>query len=159
MTMRRDVQVLRGLCRLGVAAMIAACSDGSGPGFGTCPQTGEFGNFGCARVVGVARSQDGTPLAGVHVSLSPVEDTGQFDVPVDETDATGAYSLEMHDYSFSETGEPTPDTVAANIHGYLLKDPLSTPSFGGPVPVKLKFVPVGELPEEVEADITINVTP
>ncbi|HZN98181.1 MAG TPA: carboxypeptidase-like regulatory domain-containing protein [Gemmatimonadales bacterium] len=138
-------------------AMIAACSDGSGPAFGTCRQTGEFGNYGCAKVEGVARSPAGAPLAGVQVTLSAAENSGAFDAPVDETDETGSYSLEMHDYGGSPSGGPTSDTVAANLYAYHLTDPLSTPSLGGPVPVQLTFVPLGELPEVVEVDITIDV--
>jgi hypothetical protein len=72
-------------------AMFAACSDGSGLGFGTCPQTGEFANFGCAKVEGVVRDQAGT---------------NRFDSPTHTTDATGAYSLEIHDYGFGSRHGP-----------------------------------------------------
>jgi hypothetical protein len=158
MKIHLDARVLRLSFLCSAMAMIASCSDGSGPAFGTCQQTGEFSNFGCARVEGVARSPAGTPLAGIEVTLSPAVDVYWLDVPVAETDETGTYSLEMHDYKGAGTGGPTPDTVAANLYAYHLTDPLSTPSFGGPVPVKLTFVPVGELPQVVEMDITIDLT-
>jgi hypothetical protein len=38
-----------------------------------CPQTREFGNYGCARASGVVLDQAGDPVAGVHISLRPHE--------------------------------------------------------------------------------------
>jgi hypothetical protein len=135
-----------------------ACSDGTGTPFGTCPHTGEFANFGCARVEGIVRDTAGLPVSGVEVTLSPV-DSSWFDTPVDRSDARGEFSLEMHDYEVLRDVHPIQDTVLADLRGMLLTDPLSTPSFAGPVRVKLKFVPVGEIPDVVEADLTINPAP
>jgi hypothetical protein len=142
-------------------AMIAACSDGSGPAFGTCPQTYEFGNFGCARVEGVVRDQTGTPLANARVTLTPVDEaTNSFDSPMHDTDSTGRYSLEIHDYGFGGRTVPPADPVPMNLRAFLL--PESSEDLiraSDVIPVNLKFAPVGELPEVLEMDITIDVTP
>jgi hypothetical protein len=141
-------------------AMFAACSDGSGPGFGTCPQTGEFANFGCAKVEGVVRDQAGTPLANAWVTLTPADEvTNTFDSPTHTTDATGAYSLEIHDYGFGSRHAPPADPVPMNLRASLLPDSPEDVMPTSVVPVSLKFVPVGELPEILAIDITIDVSP
>jgi hypothetical protein len=138
--------------------MIAACSDGTGPAFG-CPQTTEFGNFGCARVKGVVRYADGSPVANARVTLTPAEGvTNSFDSPSDDTDATGMYSLEIHDYGGEGRHEPPPDPVAMNLRAFLLTGSPEEPApMSDLIPVSLQFAPVGEMPEVAEMDITIDV--
>jgi hypothetical protein len=159
MRLQLGKRALHRIAQCAAAAMLAACSDGSGPGFGTCPQTYEFGNFGCAKVEGVVRDVTGNPIAGARVSLTPAEDTpNTFDSPMDNTDASGAYSLEIHDYGTAGRDGPPPEPVAMNLRAFLTtgEDP---PPMSDLIPVSLEFAPVGELPEVLEVDITINLTP
>jgi hypothetical protein len=142
------------LCYLGLSAItvIAACSEGSGPGSDACPQTYEFGNFGCARVRGLVRNAAGEGVAGARVSLGPPSEAPNFfDAPFAETDATGLYSLEIHHYGPSPTGGS--DTVSMYLRAFL-------PSTGAPIGdsmlVELRFAPVGEVPQVLEADITLD---
>jgi hypothetical protein len=155
-THRRGVLRRTGL--YAATTVLVSCSDGSGPGSGTCPQTYEFGNFGCARVEGVVRDAAGTPLANVRVSLSPVEEVpNTFDAPRHDTDATGAYSLEIHDYG---SDGPPPDPVPMNLRAFLLTGSPEEPAPASDlIPVNMQFAPVGELPEVLEVNITINVSP
>src|SRR4051812_37399999 len=100
------------LCSMLIAG--ASCSDGSGPNPDACPQTFEFGNFGCARVQGTVRNSAGQAIAGARVSLVPFEGDNSYDFPVFDTNATGFYSLEIHRY-----GPPaitTADTVQMYLH-------------------------------------------
>ncbi|HEX2281645.1 MAG TPA: carboxypeptidase-like regulatory domain-containing protein [Thermomicrobiales bacterium] len=152
------------LLRLGLHAATAAsvsCSDGSGPVSGTCPQTFEFGNVGCARVEGVVRDAAGTPLANARVSLFPADEVpNSFDSPSDDTDATGAYSLEIHDFGGDGRDAPPSEPVPMNLRAFLLT---GSPEEPGPasdlIPVNLQFAPVGEVPEVLQVDITIDVGP
>lgn len=158
--MRFCVPVLRRLRLCAAGAVIAACSDGSGPALGTCPQTGEFANFGCARLEGVVRDQAGTPLANARVTFTPSEEVNNtFDSAMHDTDTTGSYSLEVHDYGF-EDREPPAEPVPMNLRAFLLPDsPADLIRTSDIIPVSLKFAPVGELPEVLKVDITIDVTP
>jgi hypothetical protein len=157
-THRREVLRRTGL--YAATAVLVSCSDGSEPGSGTCPQTYEFGNFGCARVEGVVRDAAGAPLGNVRVVLSLAEEVpNSFDTPVHDTDATGAYALEIHDYGSDGRHAPPPDPVPMNLQAFLLtgspEDPAPSSDL---IPVNLQFAPVGELPEVLEVNITINVS-
>jgi len=139
-------------------ALLAGCSDGSGPNPGTGPQTSEFGNFGCARVEGVVRDASGAPLANARVSLTPAEGVPDtFDSAFDNTDAVGRYSLEIHDLG-GEGEHPASEPVSMNLQAALLTGESLIPT-SDLVPVSLKFSAVGEVPEVAKADITIQVNP
>lgn len=141
-------------------AVLLSCSDGSGPGFGTCPQTYEFGNLGCARVEGVVRDAAGTPIANVRVHIHPAEGvSNSFDGPMHVTDATGAYSLEIHDYGAPGHHEPPADPVPMNLLAFLTGTSEEPGPSSGLIPVSLQFAAVGELPEVLEQDITIDLSP
>ena len=153
--------LLRRLRFCAAGAVIAACSDGSGPALGTCPQTGEFANLGCARVEGVVRDANGSPISNARVTLTPADGVPEsFDTPMHDTDATGTYSLEIHDYGFdgrvASPGDPVPMNLRASRLPDLPEDPIRTSDV---IPVNLKFAPVGELPEVLQVDITIDMTP
>jgi hypothetical protein len=139
-------------------ALLAGCSDSSDANPGSCPQTFEFGNFGCARVEGVVRDASGAPLAKARVGLTPAEGVpNTFNSPSDETDAAGNYSLEIHDLG-GEGEHPAPDPVPMNLRAALLTGESFAPT-SDLVPVSLKFSAVGEVPEVAMVDITIPVTP
>ena len=142
------------------AVLIAACSNGSDPADEACPQTIEFGNIGCARVEGVVRYADGTPVVGARVSLMAADGSTSFDTPLDDSDAKGAFSLEIHDYGFDGRHEPRPDPVAMNLRAQLLGGTPENPAPASDlVPVNLKFSALGEVPEVTSQNISIDVTP
>jgi hypothetical protein len=152
------------LRRTGLSAattVLLGCSDGSGPGFGTCPQTYEFGNVGCARVQGVVRDEAGTPLADVRVHIHPVEGgPDSFDGPMHVTNVTGAYSLEIHDFGARFGGqEPRTDPVPMNLLAFLTGTSEEPVPSSGLIPVTLRFAAVGEVPEVLVVDITIDTSP
>jgi hypothetical protein len=142
-----------------VIALLAGCSDGSGPDSGGCPQTYEFGNFGCARVEGVVRDTAGTPIANASVVLLPADGVpNTFNSPARDTDAHGNYSLEIKDYG-GEGVHPLPEPVPMNLRAYLLDPAVENAVVIASelVPVTLRFAPVGETPEVARVDITIPV--
>lgn len=136
--------------------LLASCSDGIEPTNGACPQTYEFANFGCARVQGVVRDTAGNPIAQARVTVSPSDGVSNtFDSPAHDTEASGVYSLEIHDY---DSGGPQPEPVLMSVRAFLLTgSPENTAPVSDVVPVNLKFAPVGELPEVQTVDITINL--
>jgi hypothetical protein len=140
-----------GLCSL--LAALAACSDGPGPGSDACPQTFEFGNFGCARIRGTVRNGAGQPLIGAQVSVVPPSGTpNSYDSPFVDTDATGLYSIEIHQYASPDTIQAA-DTVPMYLRAFLPSD--GSP-IGDSVLVQMIFAPVDSMPNVVEADITLD---
>ena len=142
---------LRTLVLLFVCSATAGCSDGTGPA-GGCHQTAEFANVGCARIQGTVRNSAGVALAGARVSLSPLPGApNPYDSPSMDTDATGVYALEIHNYSASPA--TFPDTVSMYVRAFRLNT--QTP-IGDSVLVDMIFVPVGVVPEVVKSDLTLN---
>jgi hypothetical protein len=140
-----------GLCSL--TALIAGCSDGTTAGAEACRQTYEFANFGCARVQGTARNAAGEPLARVALSLRPVSDEGTtYDSPFQETDETGTFSLEIHNYAPSAFDSPV-DTVPMYLFAFVIG---AEPSSVDTTLLNMIFAAVGDVPEVIETDITIE---
>jgi len=145
--------MLRRLALFGIAVFLSACSDGPGPVSDACPQTYEFGNLGCARVQGVVRDAGGNPVAGARLTMFPPEGTPNlYDTPMDDTEADGSYSLEIHDHGGPDLA---PSPVPMYLYAALLGDvgPIAPDSHL----VNLEFAPVGEVPEVLQADITLNL--
>src|SRR2546427_7063136 len=80
------------------AALLLACHLGDQRDARACPQTGEFGNYGCAVVEGAVVGARGQPLGGVAVAPGPSADGGQFDTPFHYTDASGRFELRLTRY-------------------------------------------------------------
>jgi hypothetical protein len=119
-----------------------------------CPQTREFGNFGCARATGVVVDQGGEPLAGVHVLLRPHEADG-IDVGGMETGSDGRFALEVHDFEGNDLAAGERDTMAFVI---LAAFPVTT-SFlvRDSVIIDGELAPVGERPHPMETSFTFTV--
>ena len=101
----------------------------------------------------MVRNTAGTPLAGARVSLSPLSGApNPYDSPSFDTDATGRYSLEIHNYGASSPAT-TPDTVPMYVRAFLLNTP--TP-IGDSVLVDMIFAPVGVEPEVVKVDFAFH---
>src|SRR5207244_11251651 len=77
------------------AALLLACHLGDRRDARACPQTGEFGNYGCAVVEGAVVGARGQPLGGVAVAPGPSADGGPFDTPFHYTDASGRLELRL----------------------------------------------------------------
>jgi hypothetical protein len=150
--MKRSRHFLRDIALCSITALIAGCSDGTGPA-GGCPQTSEFANFGCARIRGTVRNPAGVALAGARVSLTPPPGApNPYDSPSVDTDARGLYALEIHDYG-PPPATTSPDTVPMYVRAFLLSG--QAPS-GDSVLVNVIFAPVGAVPEVVEVDFALD---
>ena len=119
-----------------------------------CPQTREFGNYGCARASGVVLDQAGEPLAGVQVSLRPHEESG-FDVGATVTGSDGLFALEVHDFEGNDLAAGERDTLEFFV---LATFPVTT-SFllQDSVTVAGELAPVGERPQAIETSFTLTV--
>jgi hypothetical protein len=119
-----------------------------------CPQTSEFGNFGCARANGVVLDQAGDPLTGVRVSLRP-HDEGGFDVGTMETGSDGRFALEVHDFEGNDPASGERDTMTFVI---LAAFPVTTSILvRDSVIIDGELAPVGERPQPIEASFTLTV--
>jgi hypothetical protein len=99
------------------------------------------------------RNAAGEPLAGVRLGIRPVADQGTtYDAPSDETDELGAYTLEIHNYDPSAFDSPV-DTVSMYVFAFVVG---AEPPRVDTTLVDMIFAPVGDVPEVVEADITID---
>jgi hypothetical protein len=136
---------------LSLAAVLACAGCGSTEpgGVARCPQTAEFGNFGCAVVAGTVRDAAGVPLAGAVVTLvPPTGDAQAYDTPLEVSGAQGEFRVEIHRF---EAPDPVPsaDTVPLYLRATLEVDPPAADS----VLVRAIFVPVDSIPRVVNADL------
>jgi hypothetical protein len=145
--------MLRSLRLCSVTVALVSCSEGTGTGSDACPQTFEFGNYGCARIQGTVRNAAGEPIQNARVSVGPPADVpNSYDSPSVDTDATGVYSLEIHQYGPPVTPKAA-DTVAMYLRAFLLSEGAPV---GDSLPVQMIFVPVGTVPDVTETDITLD---
>jgi hypothetical protein len=126
----------------------AACSDASDS---RCEQTYEFGNYGCADVVGRLVDRNDEPLGGVEYGVvnreRELESRFNTNVIPATPDSLGNFRLRITRYLL--IGPPTtPDTGSVWLIGSM------RPPFPGPDPgirdsvlVTLQFAPIGGVPE------------
>jgi hypothetical protein len=145
----------RGWSRLVLLTGVLGCSDDSGPSAGNvCPQTFEFGNFGCARVAGTIRDAAGQPLPGVVVTLTaPAEADNAYDFPSATTAAAGTYALEVHRFDQPAILRAA-DTVPLRVRAVVpdqseLRDSML---------IDVIFVPVDSVAQTVEVDLVLTST-
>jgi hypothetical protein len=141
---------------LAAIMLLAACGNGAGPGDpDLCPQTFEFGNFGCARVAGTVRDGGGQPLGGVSVTLAPpVGGTNAFDSPSARTGADGSFALEAHRFDQPAVLKGA-DTIPMYLRGALMEEPTVRDS----ILLTVIVVPVDSIAQTVEADLVLAQTP
>jgi hypothetical protein len=138
------------------AACIAACTDESDP---YCPQTGEFGNYGCAEVTGLLIDRDDQPLGGTNYSVVnrelPFDSRFNTNVMPVTPGSDGSFRLRITRYLLVEP-PTTPDTGSVWIIG-AQRPPItsSEPGIRDSVLVTLQFAPVGAIPEPVQAVIRL----
>ena len=82
-----------------------------------CPKTYEFGNHGCADVVGQVLGSAGQPLGGITVSPRYRADIHGFDSPYRTTDPEGRFRLRLTRFSGLPPTEG-PDTVSVYIGAF-----------------------------------------
>ncbi len=135
------------------AALLLACHLGDQRDARACPQTGEFGNYGCAVVEGAVVGARGQPLTGVAVGPGQSADGGQFDTPFDYTDARGRFQLRLTRYV------PAPsDSASVWIHANVLPTPPEVVStIYDSALVRLLIAPVGHLPDTAHVSIVLQV--
>jgi len=135
------------------AALLLACHLGDQRDARACPQTGEFGNYGCAVVEGAVVGARGQPLGGVAVAPGPSADGGQFDTPFHYTDASGRFELRLTRYV------PAPsDSASVWIHANVLPTPPEVVStIHDSALVRLLIAPVGHLPDTAHVSIVLQV--
>ncbi len=109
----------------------------------SCPQTYEFGNYGCAIVQGRVVGAQNQPLGGISVGPVGGGDGERFGSAFVSTDRTGAFRVQLiqHLPSSSDSASvwiratviPTPAERVATIFDSAL--------------VHLRIVPVGQIPD------------
>lgn len=122
-----------------------------------CPQTYEFGNYGCAEIVGRLIAPDGGPARppgrpGPEISvsltqLSPVSAIASYTLVIRDT--TGTYRL--HAIRYFDRPPAGPDTITVQVRA-VWWDASSTASPEGFLPIlaadsavrQIRLVPVGE---------------
>ena len=147
--MNRSRSRLGGLA-LSATMALAACTE-SGPDeeLDRCPQTFEFGNFGCGRVRGTVRDGGGQPVSGALVTLvPPTETTMALDAPQATTGADGAFFLEIHRFDRSEVVKAA-DTLPMYLHGFVAEQVRDS------VLIDVIFVPVDSVARTVQADLIL----
>lgn len=123
---------------------------------GACPQTYEFGNFGCAEVRGQVLGSAGQPLRGVDVGPRYFAGTeGGYNTYYTTTDSAGRFSFRVT--RFSPRSAPVdPDTFSIYVRASVRPPP------GGAAPLamdstltRLTLAPLGSVP--VPAVVTIRL--
>jgi|SRR5205823_11003209 len=160
--MRRDLRVTvplppspwRRTLTLGVPLLLG-CSRGLTDSRDSriCPQTYEFGNYGCAAIEGQVLGVRSQPLAGISVGPRSSADGGQFNTPYASTDGNGRFQLHLTRYAHaaSESASvwiratviPTPAERVATIFDSVL--------------VGVRVAPVGQVPDTARVTLVLPV--
>jgi hypothetical protein len=136
----------------------AACDRDISQANATCEQTYEFGNYGCAEVVGRVIGSTGMPLdsAFIRPSFIPVISAGTYNMPSVRTDAEGRFRLRIH--RFGPRASPVmPDTFSIFVHAAVDYKPPATisPAYDSVLAV-LELAPIGSLPKPATVEIRLN---
>ncbi|MFN8580193.1 MAG: hypothetical protein U0163_04345 [Gemmatimonadaceae bacterium] len=135
---------LYGLVPLAALALMAACGAPAGVDTqeGICPQTHEFGNYGCARLVAVVTTAAGAP-AGIYLRAVPV-DTVLAGEPAGYvssfTDGSGMISMQLTWY----TNPPKSNALPYRL--FAMHPETAGPRAVDSTQVLLNFAPVGQRP-------------
>jgi hypothetical protein len=120
---------------------------------GTCPQTYEFGNYGCVVIEGQVVGARSQPLAGVSVGPRPSADGGQFNTPYSSTKDDGRFRLRLTRYA------PGPsDSASVWIRATVI--PPSTEGVAtifDSVLVRVRVAAVGEVPDTTHLTFVLPV--
>ena len=140
------------------AALLAGCSDGSSPDPDICPQTYEFGNYGCANVRGVVLEFTGTPRASamVRVRHSTYRESEAYGATLDWTDSEGRFTTRITRWERpADTSEP--DWVSLWVIAAVRRADASLDfTRADSVLVRAEVAPVGRAPQPVEMEIRLR---
>jgi len=128
--------------RLGISMLAAlwipllAC-DGSpsSPDDASCPQTYEFGNYGCALIEGQVTDASGSSLSGIDVGPVHLEGRDCCNTVFAETDVDGHYSFMIHRFA-----PPPADTTTMFVRA----SRRTHPRWKDSVRVVIRFAAVGD---------------
>ena len=136
-----------------VAGVVTGCNNPIDTDSRTCPQTYEFGNYGCVVFQGRVIGTQDQPLSGVSVGPRPSADGGQFNGFYVATDGNGEFQFRLHRYGLSSS-----DTVALWIRATVLpKLPEHVATIFDSVLVRVRVAPVGEIPDTGRVVIRLPV--
>lgn len=136
-------------------AVLLACSDPTGPD-SPCQQTFEFGNFGCAEVVGTVTGLSGQPLPGRPVFVKVIPHGASYSGGFVRADAQGRFRTRI--FRMTQPVTPlVPDTfsvwvVAIDLASAELPDPVD---IRDSVLRRLTLTPVGQRPVVAIADLAL----
>jgi len=119
----------------------------------TCPQTYEFGNYGCVVFAGRVIGTQDQPLTGVLVGPRPGADGGQFNGDLDATDANGHFQFRLSRFARSPS-ESASVWIRATVIP-TLGDSVAT--IFDSVLVRVRVAPVGQVPDTARLVIRLPV--
>ena len=121
---------------------------------GTCQQTGEFGNFGCAEVAGVVTDINGAPLANVRVEPTGFGGRSQFSGAAVTTGNDGIYSFRIVRF-----GQAYPPLALDTVTIYVLATRGLPPAAQREsTPVVVQVYPIGSVPKLARTNLVFHPT-
>ena len=118
-----------------------------------CPQTHEFGNYGCAAIEGGVLGARSQPLAGISVGPGVSADGGQFNTPYVTTDGTGRFQLRLTRYAHAMS-----ESASVWIHATVIPTPAErVATIFDSVLVRLRVASVGQVPDTAHVTIILPV--
>ena len=144
----------------GVAVILLGGREILGGDRDACRQTGEFGNYGCARVAGRVVGSAGQPLPGVNMSLreqsSTPETAGCYNPSFRKTDASGRFRVELTRYC--QRGAPNvPDTLTVVVYAARTTFAPGERPVADSATVVVTVARVGRVPPEPRLDFRLPV--
>jgi len=142
-------------------SLAMACGNEPTEELSLCFQTYEFGNTGCADVVGAVTDVRGSPVPGAYVGVTGSVDPARavtLSSGSTRTDSTGRYSERVIRFDGAPPAEG-PDTVSVWVRAFVAPAPEVPPGTPGPIDsviATLEFRPVGQTPLTTEV-VTIVV--
>lgn len=140
-------------------ALGLACSTPSDPGDPrACRQTYEFGNYGCADIIGRVVGDAGQPLAGVSIGprfLPDSVDAGSYNTVYTTTGADGRFTLRLHRFGRRRV-IPAPDTLSLYIEATIPPMHGAISAASDSILVQAALAPIGQVPRPATAEIQLD---
>ena len=135
---------------------LAGCSDGTGPQ-GVCPQTYEFGNYGCVVFSGRVLDGLGLPVAGVSVGPGEGADASAFNSMYATTGSDGTFSIRLTRMVPSPVAQ---DTATLWIRAALIPVlPQLSSTVKDSVLARFRLAPVGSPPDTIRLTLSLAIPP
>ena len=136
--------------RIPVLLLLSLCACGTEPQHddGTCPQTYEFGNHGCAVVRGLVLAADDQPMAGVSVSGLGADDNEGIGFTSMDSRSDGTFELRL--IRFLQLSGSEEDSASVWVRAVVRPPPSqNVATVRDEVLTRIRIVPVGQIPETV----------